>query len=150
MPKVMPKVTMLAIIGFQLLSLGCSRGVERFPPLPSIASDDQEFRERIKAAYYFAADHPDILKHVPCYCGCERHGHTSNVDCFLESRGAILKWNEHGAACTVCVAVALKTKQMTEAGMSLSDVVRHLDDEFMRRYPTRTPTSRFDLNKRGK
>src|SRR6478672_2814260 len=42
----------------------------------------------VRAAYLFAAEHPEILGYVPCYCGCERSGHRGNDDCFVATRDA--------------------------------------------------------------
>jgi len=42
--------------------------------------------EVVKAAYKFAAEHPEILSYVPCFCGCERSGHRGNEDCFVKAR----------------------------------------------------------------
>ncbi len=37
-------------------------------------------------AYAFAAEHPEVLDHMPCYCGCfETDGHTNNTACFIDS-----------------------------------------------------------------
>src|SRR3954471_13632672 len=44
--------------------------------------------EVITAAYMFAAEHPEVLTYVPCFCGCERGGHRGNEDCFVKSRAA--------------------------------------------------------------
>ncbi len=38
----------------------------------------------IRDAYLFALAHPEVLKYVPCYCGCEEVGHGSNLDCFID------------------------------------------------------------------
>lgn len=40
----------------------------------------------ILEAYLFAAQHPEVLEYMPCYCGCEREGigHRSNYDCFID------------------------------------------------------------------
>ena len=37
-------------------------------------------------AYVFAAKHPEVLQHMPCYCGCEdpQFAHESNYDCFID------------------------------------------------------------------
>lgn len=51
------------------------------------------------AAYTFAAEHPEILGYVPCYCGCERSGHRGNDDCFVTRRaenGDVTQWEPHG------------------------------------------------------
>jgi hypothetical protein len=39
----------------------------------------------ILEAYVFAAKHPEVLRYMPCYCGCEdpRFAHESNYDCFV-------------------------------------------------------------------
>ena len=34
-------------------------------------------------AYRFALANPDVLKQIPCYCGCGVVGHTSNYDCYV-------------------------------------------------------------------
>ena len=40
----------------------------------------------IVEAYVFAAKHPEVLRYMPCYCGCEHPhtGHTNNYDCFID------------------------------------------------------------------
>lgn len=55
-------------------------------------------REVVEAVYEFAARHPDVLRDVPCFCGCARMGHRSNLDCFVDARGQAqhVTWNAHG------------------------------------------------------
>ncbi len=50
------------------------------------------------AVYEFAARRPDVMRHVPCFCGCERNGHQDNEDCFVASRGTDGRpeWDDHG------------------------------------------------------
>jgi len=53
----------------------------------------------VRAAYEFAALHPEVLKYVPCFCGCEQSGHQHNESCFVSRRaadGRILEWDDHG------------------------------------------------------
>lgn len=54
--------------------------------------------EAIRAAYAFAANREDIVRYLPCYCGCEREGHRSLRDCFIEARAAdgMPKWGPMG------------------------------------------------------
>src|SRR5205814_462943 len=41
----------------------------------------------VQDAYRFALANPDVLKYIPCYCGCVNQGMTSNHDCYVkESR----------------------------------------------------------------
>ncbi|MFA5809265.1 MAG: PCYCGC motif-containing (lipo)protein [Thermoleophilia bacterium] len=50
-------------------------------------------------AYQFAVDNQDVLKYIPCYCGCgELDGHTSNLDCFIKSgSGNNVVFDKHAA-----------------------------------------------------
>jgi hypothetical protein len=81
--------------------------------------------EVIKAAYHFAADHPEVLTYVPCFCGCERSGHRGNEDCFVKSRasnGDVSEWEPHGMECNVCLDVATQAMQMYASGASVRDI----------------------------
>jgi hypothetical protein len=54
----------------------------------------------VAAVHRFAAEHPEVLSYVPCYCGCERSGHRGNDDCFVKTRAAngdVTAWEPHGA-----------------------------------------------------
>ncbi|MGH7700254.1 MAG: PCYCGC motif-containing (lipo)protein [Gemmatimonadales bacterium] len=37
----------------------------------------------LRALYEFAARRPDVLRFLPCFCGCG-WTHTSNYDCFID------------------------------------------------------------------
>ncbi len=68
------------------------------PPLPpglALAGPAQV----VSAVYEFAARHPEVLRYVPCFCGCEQDGHRANEDCFVASRdseGRVTAWDRHG------------------------------------------------------
>jgi uncharacterized protein with PCYCGC motif len=68
------------------------------PPLPVSSFAPARPPEVVRAVYTFAARHPEVLHYVPCFCGCERSGHTDNDDCFIRSRDAKGRpeWEEHG------------------------------------------------------
>jgi hypothetical protein len=96
-----------------------------FPPLRLPGSSLPRPAEVITAAYRFAAEHPEILTYVPCFCGCERNGHKGNEDCFVQKRGAngdVTEWTEHGMECTVCIDVATQAQQMFASGASVRDI----------------------------
>ena len=58
------------------------------PPIPFQGYAPPRSPEVVTAAYQFAAEHPEILSYVPCFCGCEQRGHSGNDDCFVKSRAA--------------------------------------------------------------
>jgi hypothetical protein len=87
----------------------------------------------IRTVYRFAAEHPEVLRYMPCFCGCNEMGHRSSEDCFVKSRskgGTVTEWNEHGIACAMCIAVAERAKTMCDAGASLSDVRADIEKRY--------------------
>ncbi|MCS6926609.1 MAG: PCYCGC domain-containing protein [Candidatus Binatia bacterium] len=53
-------------------------------PLPA-----ERFTGRIREAYQAAADIPEVLATLHCYCGCDKSlGHRSLLDCFVDDHGA--------------------------------------------------------------
>jgi len=72
----------------------------QYPPLDWGPMPPARPPEVTRAAYTFAAEHPEILGYVPCYCGCEKGGHRGNDDCFVAGRapnGDVTSWEPHGA-----------------------------------------------------
>ncbi len=53
----------------------------------------------VTAAYAFVADHPEISRRLPCFCGCgQSEGHASVDSCFVRRRdeaGAVFQQNAH-------------------------------------------------------
>ena len=99
--------------------------------------------ETIRAIYKFAADRPEVLRYVPCFCGCDQSGHRSSEDCFVKSRaknGGVSAWNEHGVACAMCLAVAERAKEMCDKGASVKDVRADIERRYGNITGMRTPT----------
>ena len=43
----------------------------------------------VSRSYQVAKDIPEVLEHMPCYCGCYgTAGHRNNLDCFTDNHGA--------------------------------------------------------------
>lgn len=48
--------------------------------------------------YAFALENRDTLSAIPCTCGCERFGHTSNRSCYVKAeRGDQVTFTSHAA-----------------------------------------------------
>jgi|SRR5581483_2966116 len=72
---------------------------ENLPPLPFDPEPPARPMDVVRSAYKFAAEHPEVLSYVPCYCGCERAGHRGNEDCFVtrrDAKGDVVEWEPHG------------------------------------------------------
>jgi hypothetical protein len=113
------------------------------PPLPFQAYAPPRPMETVKAVYRFAAEHPEVLSYVPCFCGCERGGHKGNDDCFVKSRNAqgdVTEWEPHGLDCAVCLDVANEAMQMTRSGASVRDIRAAIEAKWNRPGSGHTPT----------
>ena len=95
------------------------------PPLPTQAYTPPRPMNVVRDAYLFAAEHPEILSYVPCFCGCERGGHKGNHDCFVANRdqkGDVTEWEPHGLECTVCIDVATEARQLYASGADVREI----------------------------
>lgn len=68
-----------------------------WPPLPAVGAAPPRPMEEVRAAYALAARRGDLLQYVPCYCGCEKVGHSSNRDCYVRGQAAdgTPVWDDH-------------------------------------------------------
>lgn len=113
------------------------------PPLPFQAYAPPRPMETVRAVYRFAAEHPEVLSYVPCFCGCERGGHKGNDDCFVKARNAqgdVTEWEPHGLDCAVCIDVANEAMQMTRSGASVRDIRAAIEAKWNRPGSGHTPT----------
>ena len=95
------------------------------PPLPTQAFAPPRPMNVVREAYLFAAEHPEVLSYVPCFCGCERGGHKGNHDCFVANRdekGDVIEWEPHGLECTVCIDVATEARQLYASGANVREI----------------------------
>jgi hypothetical protein len=103
------------------------------PPLQLPKFQLTRSQDEVRAIYKFAAERPDVLHYIPCFCGCDRLGHTSNEDCFVKTRAAngdVTAWNDHGMMCPMCLAIGDRAKQMTEAGIPVSRIRADIDKTY--------------------
>lgn len=112
------------------------------PPLPEVQFAAARPAPFTRAAYEFAARHPEVLRYVPCFCGCERHGHGNNEDCFVARREGNGRpvWSPHGIGCGICIDVAREAARLHAAGVSVADIRNAIDRKYKSEYPTSTAT----------
>ena len=113
------------------------------PPLPTQAYAPPRPMNVVRAAYVFAAEHPEILSYVPCFCGCERGGHKGNHDCFVSERndkGDVTVWEPHGLECTVCIDVATEASRMYASGAGVRDIRAAIEKKWAGFNGGHTPT----------
>jgi hypothetical protein len=116
---------------------------KKLPPLPVQAYAPPRPPDVVRAAYVFAAEHPEVLSYVPCFCGCERAGHRGNEDCFVSRRdenGDVTDWEPHGLDCTVCIDVATEARQMFTSGAGVRDIRAAVEKKWAGFHGGHTPT----------
>jgi hypothetical protein len=83
----------------------------------------------VQTAYQFAAANPDIMKEIPCYCGCGNIGHTSNYSCYVshvDDKGK-LTFDTHALGCSICVDITQDVMRMLRDGKSPQDARAYID-----------------------
>ena len=76
------------------------------------------FTSNKKLAYQAAAEIPQTLAQLPCYCHCDRgHGHKSLHSCFE---------SEHGENCGICIGEALMAYNLQRRGVSVSEIRKQI------------------------
>ncbi len=98
-------------------------------PMDQMPADVQAAPVAVQEAYQFASINPDIMKDIPCYCGCGDIGHTSNYDCYVsgvDSQGAI-KFDNHAIGCSICVDITKDVMRMLQDGKSPQEARTYVD-----------------------
>lgn len=85
----LPGVTVLALglIGFVFVWLeGSGRASHAYALAPESAlpANIRQAPPNVRDAYRFAIANQDILRQIPCYCGCGGERHKSNADCYIK------------------------------------------------------------------
>ncbi len=92
-------------------------------------------------AYQFAAANPEVMKHIPCYCGCGAMGHTSNYSCYVQNVDANGKatFDTHALGCSICVDITQDAMRLLKQGKSPQDIKAYVDQNYSRFGPSNMP-----------
>ncbi len=102
----------------------------------------------VKDGYQFAIERPDVLKVLPCYCGCGlTSGHKNNLDCFIlgQDRAGGIQFDDHASFCQTCLDIARDAKRLVAEGKSLPEIRAYVDQANGQKGPatdTPKPTAR--------
>lgn len=94
----------------------------------------------VRESYQFALANPEILKEIPCYCGCGPMGHTSNYSCYIQSgEGEEAVFDTHALGCGICVDITQDTMRMLREGKSTAEIRTAVDATYSKYGPTNMP-----------
>jgi Protein of unknown function with PCYCGC motif len=109
--------------------------------LDQMPAEVQSAPVTVQTAYQFAAANPDIMKNIPCYCGCGNVGHTSNYKCYVSSVDDTgnIKWDSHALGCSICVDITQDVMRMLKDGKSPQDARAYVDVTYSKYGPSNIP-----------
>ena len=98
----------------------------------SMPADVKSAPSAVQQAYQFAVANPDVLKEIPCYCGCGAMGHTSNYSCYI----SVVDGNEkvsidtHALGCSICVDITQDTMRLMKQGNTVPEIKTYIDQTY--------------------
>ena len=110
----------------------------RMAPIDSFPMEVQRAPVAVLNSYRFAAANVELLRQIPCYCGCGSMGHTSNAACYLvdpenQSESAI---ELHALGCSICVDITQDVMRLKRRGDSFTDIYAFIDSTYARYGPS--------------
>ena len=131
-------ITGLAVAGCSSSTSGKSY---KFAPLADFPEEVQVAPVSVQQAYQFAAANHEVLKEIPCYCGCGSMGHTSNYACYIQddSNPDNLVFDGHALGCSICVDITFDTMNMLDQGMKLPEIRVEIDNIYSAFGPSNMP-----------
>jgi len=138
------RLSLLFVI-FALILAGalsaCSTGTEHsFPmaPMGDMPPDVQSSPVSVQQAYQFAFANPDMMTHIPCYCGCGAMEHTSNYSCYVSSVDAngMITYDSHALGCSICVDITQDAMRMLKNGKTVPEIRAYVDQTYAKYGPS--------------
>lgn len=93
---------------------------------------------KVQQAYQFAVANPEIMKQIPCYCGCGKMGHTSNYSCYVsgvDANGKV-KYDTHALGCSICVDITQDTLRLLKEGKTVQEIKLYVDQTYVKYGPS--------------
>jgi hypothetical protein len=130
-----PKILFPVMIAILLLAFlpACSAAqgttALNMAPMSGMPAEVQSAPVSVQQAYQFAVANPEVIKQIPCYCGCGNIGHTSNYVTGVDDKGAIT-YDNHALGCSLCVDITQDTMRMLKDGKSPGEIRAVIDSTY--------------------
>ena len=101
-------------------------------PMDQMPANVQSAPVTVQTAYQFAAANPDVMKNIPCYCGCGNVGHTSNYSCYVsnvDTKGKFT-FDNHALGCSICVDITQDVMRILREGKSPQQTRAYIDTTY--------------------
>lgn len=100
--------------------------------MDKMSTEVQSAPVTVQQAYQFASANPDVMKGIPCYCGCGNIGHTSNYSCYVsnvDEKGNIT-FDNHALGCSICVDITQDVMRVLREGKSMQEARTYIDTTY--------------------
>ena len=140
MPARPPSLLILALLSILLLAAlpACSTLAQasglHMMPMDKLPAQVQAAPASVRTAYQFAAANPNVMKDIPCYCGCGSLGHTSNYSCYVsrEGSGGVVTYDQHALGCSICVDITQDVIRLLKDGKTVPEIRAYVDATYSR------------------
>ena len=95
----------------------------------------------VRDAYRFALANAELLKQVPCYCGCGAMGHTSNLACYVKPGSAADApvFDDHALGCSICVDITHDVMRLSAEGKTIAQIRSYVEGRYAQLGPPNRP-----------
>jgi hypothetical protein len=138
----------LLAIGMLILAAGCGGGEPetntsglKMASMADMPAEVQTAPVTVQQAYQFNVANPDIMTHIPCYCGCGAMGHKSNYDCYVAGKNedGSIKYDTHALGCSICVDITQDTMRLLKEGKTVEQIKAYVDQTYAQYGPSNMP-----------
>ncbi len=136
---------LLATVGLTACSGGATNAAGKVSlPMASMAGMPAEVKSApvtVQQAYQFAFANPDVMKQIPCYCGCGAMGHTSNYACYVKGvdGNGVVTYDPHALGCSICVDITQDVMRMLKQGKTAPEIKASIDQTYSKYGPSNIP-----------
>lgn len=98
-------------------------------PIGDMPAEVRTSASVVQQSYQFAAANPDVMKGIPCYCGCGSIGHGSNYSCYVsgvDAQGKIT-YDNHALGCSLCVNITQDAMRLLKEGRTVPEIKTYVD-----------------------
>lgn len=137
-------IALLLITGLALAGCGDGTGAgaaDHQYAMASLAGMPEAVQQApvtVRQAYQFAAANPDVLEHIPCYCGCGAMGHTSNYACYVAGDAGEIQYDDHALGCSICVDISQDVMRLLDQGKDVPEIAGYINRNYARFGPPTT------------
>jgi hypothetical protein len=142
----MPKWLLIFVVlsVFAVTMSACSSAEQadlHMMPLDQMPAEVQMAPVVVQQAYQFAAANPEVMKEIPCYCGCGNVGHTSNYVCYVShvDQSGRVTFDNHALGCSICVDITQDVLRLLREGKSQQEARLYIDATYSKYGPSNIP-----------